>query len=277
MIVRQSSENALQALQELVNHLFDKRWREVFLLATAMSSNADRLVLLMKEKIDSFLAQDEKLQEYLEWLKEKTTTVNIEYAAETAQEIHNTYNFYADTNITLSRIIYFDLDLNRNLKPIHSLNLNLYQYLSQVENPRLDVDLHLYLCLFLYQRLKLNLNFNPKLAQQIDADLYDALLNLKAKLPDEKTTTEIKFKEWWLANGQAWSKDFRNAMIKYRNIGHDWQFSEAQKNLLEQYYLANQLLTQCLHHECYVSREVRQYIEETLLLPIAEIEKIPRP
>ena len=30
---------------------------------------------------------------------------------------------------------------------------------------------------------------------------------------------------------------------------------------------------QCLHRECYVSREVRQEIEETLLLPIAEIEK----
>ena len=62
-------------------------------------------------------------------------------------------------------------------------------------------------------------------------------------------------------------------MIKYRNIGHDWQFSNKQKELLRKYYFANQLLTQCLHRECYVSREVRQEIEETLLLPISEIEK----
>ncbi len=46
-----------------------------------------------------------------------------------------------------------------------------------------------------------------------------------------------------------------------------------EKELLKQYYRANQLLTQCLHHECYVSVEVRQYIEETILLPITEIEK----
>jgi hypothetical protein len=29
----------------------------------------------------------------------------------------------------------------------------------------------------------------------------------------------------------------------------------------------------CLNSDCYVSREVRQEIEETLLLPIAEIKK----
>ena len=65
-------------------------------------------------------------------------------------------------------------------------------------------------------------------------------------------------------------------MIEHRNIGHDWQFNREQKELLEKYYRANQLLTQCLHRECYVSVEVRQYIEETILLPIVEIEKISR-
>jgi predicted NACHT family NTPase len=34
-----------------------------------------------------------------------------------------------------------------------------------------------------------------------------------------------------------------------------------------------QIREDCLNSDCYVSREVRQEIEETLLLPIAEIEK----
>jgi hypothetical protein len=42
---------------------------------------------------------------------------------------------------------------------------------------------------------------------------------------------------------------------------------------LQQYYNANKLLVDCLNSDCYVSREVRQEIEDTLLLPIAEIEK----
>ncbi|MCT7964973.1 hypothetical protein NG799_01330 [Laspinema sp. D1] len=42
---------------------------------------------------------------------------------------------------------------------------------------------------------------------------------------------------------------------------------------MEQYYHANEFILDCLNSDCYVSREVREEIEETLLLPIAEIEK----
>ena len=56
-------------------------------------------------------------------------------------------------------------------------------------------------------------------------------------------------------------------------IGKNWQFSEEQKELLMQYYDANKLLVDCLNSYCVVSDKVRQEIEDTLLLPIAEIEK----
>jgi hypothetical protein len=62
-------------------------------------------------------------------------------------------------------------------------------------------------------------------------------------------------------------------MIKYLNIGHDWQFTDEQKAKLQEYYDANLLLANCLNSECYVSREVREEIEATMLLPMAEIEK----
>jgi Rps23 Pro-64 3,4-dihydroxylase Tpa1-like proline 4-hydroxylase len=63
-------------------------------------------------------------------------------------------------------------------------------------------------------------------------------------------------------------------MIAHRNIGHDWQFTDNQKALLQQYYDANLLLIECLNSDCYVSRSVREEIEATLLLPMAEIEKL---
>lgn len=62
-------------------------------------------------------------------------------------------------------------------------------------------------------------------------------------------------------------------MIEHCNIGHDWQFTEEQKELLQQYYDANKLLVDCLDSDCYVSRQVRQEIEDTLLSPMSEIEK----
>jgi hypothetical protein len=62
-------------------------------------------------------------------------------------------------------------------------------------------------------------------------------------------------------------------MIRYRNIGHDWQFSKQQQELLQQYYDANTLLVDCLNRSCNVTPAVRSNIEETLLLPIALIEQ----
>jgi predicted NACHT family NTPase len=63
-------------------------------------------------------------------------------------------------------------------------------------------------------------------------------------------------------------------MITHRNIGHDWQFTDDQKALLQQYYDANLLLIECLNSDCYVSRNVREEIDATLLLPVAEIDKL---
>jgi superfamily II DNA helicase RecQ len=62
-------------------------------------------------------------------------------------------------------------------------------------------------------------------------------------------------------------------MISYRNIGHDWHFSYQQMKGLRQYYDANKLLVDCLNRAAHVTPEVREEIEETLLLPIALIEK----
>ncbi|MDJ0898356.1 MAG: NACHT domain-containing protein [Xenococcus sp. MO_188.B8] len=184
-------------------------------------------------------------------------------------------NFDLGFNLNLYLYLYRTLKLNLNLYRTLKLNLNLYLYrnlnLNRDLNLNLNRNFNRKLNLYLYRNLYRNLNL--ELAKESDPQLYEVLLKLKERLPDEENSNETEFTEWWQENGQAWSVDFRNAMIKYQNIGHDWQFSESQKALLGQYYRANQLLTQCLHHECYVSREVRQEIEETLLLPIAEIEK----
>ena len=228
--VRQSSE---AALQELVSHLSDKRWREVFFLAVGMSPNADKLVLLMKEKIDNLLATDQKIQKFLQWLNEKTREVNITFKSEDATTIKKHYDFYVNIDLSLSRTFYLDLSLSR------TLSLSLDQALQKTKT--------------------------------LDPQLHQALKILKQKLPDRQNKEKIK--QWWSENGTAWREELRAIMIKYRNIGHDWQFNQEQREFLRQYYEANKFLTQCLHRECYVSREVRQEIEETLLLPISEIEK----
>ncbi len=130
----------------------------------------------------------------------------------------------------------------------------------------------------------LNHTFAPVLAQALtstldlvllidEPELHLQLQEPRNQLPGSSQKNRQNFEQWWYANGQAWTEQLALVMIEQRNLGHDWQFSDVQKELLKQYYDANKLLVDCLNSDCYVSREVRQEIEETLLLPLAEIEK----
>ena len=110
--------------------------------------------------------------------------------------------------------------------------------------------------------LDLDLDLDPKLKRKLQ--------EIKDQLPDVSRNNGENFKQWWQENGQAWTEQLRAVMIQHRNIGHDWQFSNEQKQLLKQYYDANKLLIDCLNSDCYISRDVRQEIEDTLLLPMSE-------
>lgn len=78
-----------------------------------------------------------------------------------------------------------------------------------------------------------------------DHTLQHKLQQLKDQLPNLESHSE-EYKQWWQKNGQAWIKQLRTVMINYRNIGHYWQFSNFQKELLKQYYNANKLLVNYL-------------------------------
>jgi predicted NACHT family NTPase len=54
-----------EALEELINHVLEPRWREIFLLTAVMLRKADLLVLLMKKKVDELMMDDHHLQEFL--------------------------------------------------------------------------------------------------------------------------------------------------------------------------------------------------------------------
>ncbi|MFW5666465.1 MAG: helix-turn-helix transcriptional regulator [Coleofasciculus sp.] len=107
----------------------------------------------------------------------------------------------------------------------------------------------------------------------MDIDLKRKLQELSKNIPEPFEHNQESFKQWWYDKNESWTAQLRNVMIQHCNIGHDWQLSDSQKQLLQQYYNANKLLVDCLNSDCYISQEVRQEIEDTLLLPIAEIEK----
>ncbi|MEH2328161.1 NACHT domain-containing protein [Nostoc sp.] len=76
IIARQSS---VEAFQNLVSHINEKRWREVLLLAAGMSSSADYLLKFMKQQVDAIIADDNYLQQFMMYIAAKSTSVKVNY------------------------------------------------------------------------------------------------------------------------------------------------------------------------------------------------------
>jgi predicted NACHT family NTPase len=242
-----------ETLRELVSHLTEKRWRELILLAVEMLEDATELMQLMKQAVDQLLAEDERLQEYLQWLKAKVDSLEGEYATKDIEKITERFSYLAYIKSDQSKIRCLYLYLSFNL----SLNLDLYLYLS------FNLSLNLSVSVYLDQKFTNLLNKLPP--PQIL--LKEELQVLFAERPDRQNKEQ--FKQWWQANGESWIEKLRQVMITHRNIGHDWQFNRQQKDLLEKYHTANILLMECLGREAVIDRGVRAEIENTLFLPIS--------
>jgi predicted NACHT family NTPase len=63
----------------LMQHITDPRWKEVFLLTAEMLRRSDEFLKMMKDRIDGMVANDEKLQAFLEWVNQKTNSEEFSY------------------------------------------------------------------------------------------------------------------------------------------------------------------------------------------------------
>ncbi len=296
-IVRSSDPQAINtALKQLVSHINQQRWREVFLLTVGMLRNADYLLQLIKQQTDQLLAADNHLQAFLTWLSKKSSTVTAAYKCVAIRTFYLTLEriltlvsdrftldsaialaadtlemaFTLDRELALNRNLEFDLTLLNSDDLVLDRALTLALARALVLNRVLELDLAPEL--ELDQALALEVNLTRALdlvAPTLNPELALALKRLEAQLPDPELGIG-KFKQWWQAKGRAWVNKLRTVINSHRHIGHNWQFSEQQQTALNQYYDANSLLVDCLNSYCYVTRAVRQEIEETLFLPIKE-------
>ena len=233
------------------------------------------------------------LQAALVWLQQKTTSENTRYKPaavrtfyyaldlavdlaraldlDLARDLNSDLDFDLDLDLALvlNHVLAFDLD--RALDSAFGLNrtlvIDLAHDFTRDRDRNLTCDINL--------ALALALALDKQALGHSDPDLEFRLHALKTELPSQDDFEELKL--WWQQNGKTWAEKLRFAMIEHRNIGHDWQFTKAQKEKLRQYYDANKLLIDCLNSDCYVTKATRQYIEDTLLLPLSEIEKYPVP
>jgi predicted NACHT family NTPase len=243
-----------QQLEILVQNISNLRWKEVFYLTAEMLWRSDDFLKLMKDRIDGMLAGDENLQAFLEWANRKANSVKFSYKTVAVKAF---YTYIEALDLTSARALAhahalnfsndlaLDLDLDRALA--HTLVLVINQGRGRDLSRALDLDLSLVL----------------DLVRDLGDDVLRRVFKaLQSKLP----TDQEEFYQWWGNHGEAWTKELRQVCIDRRNIGHDWQFTDEQLKLLNQYYAANLLLVECMNRS-YVSKQVREEIESTMLLP----------
>ncbi len=297
------------SLQQLVGHLTEKRWREVFLLTAQMLPKADGLLQLMKQKVDAlvfgeqsldskavarlqasavagerrenlqasdllpqrygasaanldagFAAEDETLQPFLMWVRQKSLEVKTSYKSAAVRAFYLTLAL--PPNHRLARDQALALAIDHKLAGEQGGEVALDLALTHALGVALALTPELIYDRFAALRLALDLDHLTK-----SEPIGDALRQLKHQLPDSNEDRE-SLKQWWQANGQAWASQLRTLMMEHRNIGHEWHLGEALQQQLEQYANANKLLVDCLNSNCQVTPAVRQEIEETLLLPV---------
>jgi predicted NACHT family NTPase len=274
-------------LQHLTNQITDYRWREIFLLTSGMLPKADAILLMMKQKADFIMKNDQKLQAFLTWLQQKSLTVNLSYKQAAIRafyltlSVNNMFDIFGnsiintkiqfawlpnlDKNLVIDNELYLDSELYIDYNLSIALNSTItysdgkYEYTHQDIISEIDE--------YLIFRIPLKLRYNYEFLR--------SLQHIKNQLPSNEEENPELFDNWWIDNSMEWGEQLRNILIQYRNIGHDWEFNEEQTEKIKTYFNAINLILECMNSNCYVSYEVRSYIEDTLLLPIEEIEKHP--
>jgi predicted NACHT family NTPase len=260
--------NEDKTLQRLANQISDKRWQEVFLLVLEILPSADYLLLFMKQKIDKLLEKDDILQRFLDWSRQKTDSVKESYKPASVRAFYLQCSFVTLDAISENR---FD-GIARNL--VNSIQGDTALFDDIARSYGLNRALNLALDNELITSISRN-NIPGNITRILNTqNTLESELQVKLQSLISQLIIKGKFKTEFKKPSQALTRELRNIMIKHRNIGHFWPLNLDQVKLLNQYLEATLFLVKCLNSKsCYITRSVRQEIEDTLLLPIAEIER----
>ena len=219
-----------------------------------MLRSADSLVQLMKQHIDALVAQDPYLQEFLTWASQKSKDTPSQPKLATVRA------FYLA--LARSPHIASDFALASSLDQGMFLDAALDDVLLKCALDESQDFAYAHACGDALSNI---------LGIVLDLGLHKSLQQISEEFPNPEQNQK-QFEAWWQTKYSAWALQLKTTIINYRNINHEWQFSQEQQQVLQRYYDANQLLLDCLNSNCEVTAAIRQEIEATLLLPTKELE-----
>ncbi len=239
----------------LSTNISRKSWREITLLVVGGMRKADELMKLLSKRVNKLIAFDRDLNEILEWVSIKMNS-NLSF-----QKRYLAGCFY------LTSVINFDQAIEISNTMYHEDNDDSYSILldrclmSISEYYETEDDSN---------SLFENLGYALKLCEL----MKNEILGKKIQELTLRIDSILDFdSEQGNLEERPWLSEFRSTAIRYRDVCHQWSLSYEQRDLLQEYAAASWRLLECLNTDCYLSREVRQDIEATMLRPIAQIKE----
>jgi hypothetical protein len=267
-----------EPLGQLLTHVADSRWREVILMTAGQLDGLEHEVFF-----ESFLAQlgsliqDEPLlNDFLGWAERKAEWLEMDVSLAGIRAFYTADALSRDFDRTLDR------DFDRDFYLAGAWAQSLHFALDLAFARTLDFDLAL------TRALDLALDLDLDLALDLARDLTRArgsgqyLKNVieravesgEAKLATALAALECPDPETPEADWTQFSVQLRKIKIKYRDMGHQWDFSKDEVASLANYLYGAKLLVQCLSLAA-VSEADRAPIEDQLLRPPPDTNPSP--
>jgi energy-coupling factor transporter ATP-binding protein EcfA2 len=244
----------------IVSHITQRNWREVFSMTLEGLDESEFLILRIKKYIDSLFANDLGLQDFLEWLNLKAKSISKD-SSHSECAIRALYFARALSPIWSSD---FDLILKQNkFSGFRTLATTLDSKISDSTDSELSIDRTIY---YLLNELRSTPEL-PMLLMRIKSVIEIKEINIYLRERLETIQYNLRRRPHY-----KMLETLKNLIIDSRNIGHEWHFSKEQTNLIHQYYIANDNLIYCLNKLNRLDFDFLQEMKSSLLLPITKVE-----
>jgi len=279
--------------QQLADKISNRQWQRAVEQIVKSQQPADRLLRLLKHAVDQLVAQDYVIQAFLSWVFQKSgssipnckaVAVRAFHCSRTRTRACDLARSFEDSfSCALNHALDFDCALKLDLAQISACELDVDQsvvfdlfsshHRTYLHSLVLDIDRSIALARDLDRTLNMDLALARFLKTKNPIELVPGLVNQLCQLQDDLPISDpqIEVHDWWPVHGIRWIEKLRQLMIDYQDSGYDWRLTRDKQ--FHHYYEANIFLVKIMNIAGAVSANCRTEIEESLLLPWAELHK----
>jgi hypothetical protein len=231
----------------LARYVVNNNWREVLIISASLLHNSDRLIISMRNEVETLVNNDPEIQRFIRFVHNIANDLTVDYRDVAIRA------YYFARDFAIARKLALDIarDEVLDFEKVKALSEDLQIALD--DDLALSLDPELKKC----SNLPLELNFN--------VGLQLSLSKLQEELP--RQLNKLKWEKWCDNGGKDWHCRLKEAVEKY--FGDEtaiWNFNDIQKQSLQNYYRGVSTIVKCIEAG-YTTLETREAIENSLFLP----------